>query len=82
MAFGKIHHMDVVSHTGSVRSIIIVAEHTQFFQLAYSYLGDIGHQVIGDTVGVLSDGTALVSADGVEITQKYNVPFRICFLDV
>ena len=82
MAFGKIHHMDIVSHTGSVRSIIIVAEHPQFLQLAHSHLGDIGHQIIGDTVGVLSDGTALVSADGVEITQKYNVPFRICLLDV
>ena len=82
MAFGKIHHMDIVSHTGSVRSIIIVAEHSQFLQLAHSHLGDIGHQIIGDTVGVLSDGTALVSADGVEITQKYNVPFRICLLDV
>ena len=82
MAFCKVNDMDVISDAGSVRSIVIVAKNTQLFQLANCNLCDVRHQIVRNTVWILTDQTALVSTDRVEITQQNNVPFRICFLDI
>ena len=82
MSLRQIDHMDVVSYAGSVRSVIVVSEYVELFQLAHGNLGDVGHQVVGDAVGILTDHAALVSADGIEVTQKHHVPFRVRLLDV
>ena len=34
MAFRKIHHMDIVADTRSVRCIVIVSEYAHLFQLS------------------------------------------------
>ena len=73
MAAGQIHHMDVIAHAGAVRGGVVVAEHVQLFQRAHGHLGDVGHQVVGDAVGVLADEAALVGADGVEIAQQGHI---------
>ena len=52
MAPGQIHNMDVVTHTGAVRGGVVVAKDVHLFQLAHSHLGNVGHQVVGDAVGV------------------------------
>ena len=44
---------------------------------ASAYLCDVGHEVVGDTLGVLADGAGLVRADGVEVAQKDNVPLLV-----
>ena len=82
MALCQINDMDVVTYTGSVGGIVIITEDTQLFQLADCYLCDIRHQVIGDTVGILANGTALVSSDRVEVTKQDHIPFGICLLDI
>ena len=65
--------MDVVAYAGAVRGGIVVAEHMHLFQRAHGHLGDVGHEVIGDAVGVLADQAALVGADGVEVAQQRHV---------
>ena len=64
MAAGQIHHVDVVAHAGAVRGGIVVAKDMHLFQLAYGHLGDVGHEVIGDAVGVLADEAGLVRTNG------------------
>ena len=39
MALCKIHHMDIVTDTGAIGSIIIVAEDRKLFPSAYCHLG-------------------------------------------
>ena len=74
--------MNVITHAGSVGGIIIITEDTQLFQLANCHLCDVRHQVVGDTIGVLTDGAALVCSDRVEVTKQDHVPFGICLLDI
>ena len=46
-------------------------------QLADGDLGDVGHQVVGDAVGILTDATAHVGTDGVEVTEQNHGPFGV-----
>ena len=64
---GQVYYVDIISDAGSVGGVVVVAEYVKLFQLAYGNLGDVGHQVIGDAVGVLADGSALMGTDGIEI---------------
>lgn len=52
------------------------------FQLAHSHLGDVGHQVVGDAVGILADQAALVGTDGVEVAQQRHIQAGVCMADV
>ena len=67
--------MDIVPYSGTVRRIVVIAEHIQMIQLAHCHLGNVGHQVIGDTVGSLADQPGLVCADWIEVTQQHHVPW-------
>ena len=82
MAFGKVYYVDVVTDTCSIRCIVIVSEYAELFQFAYCNLCDVWHQVVRDTVRVLTDGSALMSTDRVEVTKKNYIPLRICLLDI
>ncbi len=82
MTPGQIHNVDVVTHTGAVRGGVVVAKDVHLFQLAHSHLGDVGHQVVGDAVGVLADQAALVGTDGVEVAQQRHVQAGVRLADV
>ena len=82
MTFCKVNHMNIVSHTSSVQSIIVITEYTQFFQLAYSHLCNIWHQIIWNAVWILADSSALMCSDWVKVAKKHYIPLRICFLNV
>ena len=73
MAPGQIHHMDVIPDAGAIGGGVVSTKDVELFQLAHGYLGDIGHQVVGDAVGVLADETTFVGADGVEVAQQSHV---------
>ena len=77
MALGQVHHMDVVAHAGAVGGVVVVAEHVQVIQLARRHLGDEGHEVVGNAVGIFTDAAALVGADGVEVAQQHHAPLRV-----
>ena len=46
-------------------------------QLADSDLGDVGHKVVGDAVGVLADQAGRMGADGVEVAQQRNIQLGV-----
>ena len=74
--------MDIVTYTGSVMGVIVISEYPKLLQFANCHLCDVRHQVVGDTVGILADGSAYVSSDGIEVTKQNHIPFRICLLHI
>ena len=82
MAAGQIDDVDVVAHAGAVRGGVVVAEDVHLFQLAHGHLGDVGHQVVGDAVGVLADEAGLVGTDGVEVAQQGHVQAGVRLADI
>ena len=46
------------------------------------YLGNIGHQIVGNAVGVFANLSALVCTDGIKVTKQDDIPGRICLLDI
>ena len=65
----QIYHMNIVPYAGAVRGGVVVTKHAQLLQLTHSHLGNVGHQVVGNAVGILAHGAALVGADGVKVPQ-------------
>ena len=82
VAAGEIDDVDIVAHAGAVGGVIIVAEDAQLGTFAHGDLGNVGHEVVGDAVGVLSYRAALVRTHGVEIAEEDDVPFGVGLLDV
>jgi len=69
VAVGKVTHVNVVAHPGTVGSGVIVAVHIEMWQGADGYAGYIGHQVVGDAHGRLAYESGFVGSDGIEIPQ-------------
>ena len=64
----KVHNVYIVAYARAVRRGVIVAKHAQFLAYARGGLGDIGHKVIGNAVGLFAYKAAFVRAYGVEIS--------------
>ena len=47
-------------------------ENVQVRKHTFCDTGDIRHEVVGDTVGIIADKPARMGADGIEVAQKYN----------
>ena len=77
MAAGQVDNMDVVAHAGAVGGRVVIAKDVNLLQLADSDLGDVGHEVVGDAVGVLADQAGRMRTDGVEVTQQRNVQLGV-----
>ena len=73
----QVDHMDVVAHPSAVRCVVVIAVDLKLRQLADGDLGNIGQQVVRDAVGVLTDQSALVGADGVKVAQQHHAPLRV-----
>ena len=82
VAAGQVDDVDVIAHAGAVGRGIVVAEDVDVVELAHGDLGNIGHEVVRDALGVLADETALMGADGVEITQQHDVPALVGRVEV
>ena len=54
MAKGEICHMDIISDSCSVGCVIIPAKDAETGKRTHCNLGDIGHQVVGQPLGVFS----------------------------
>ena len=77
MTFGKVYDVDIIPDACAVFGGIVIAEHIEVVELAYGNLWDIGHEVIGNTVGVLTDESAYVCADGVKVAKEHDRPLVI-----
>ena len=73
MALGQVHHVDIVPDAGAVRGVIVISVDMDFFQLAHGDFRNIGHQIVGNAVGVLSDEAGLVGPNGVEVAKQSHV---------
>ena len=77
VAFGEVADMDVVAHAGAVGSGIVVPKNAQLLQPAAGHLGNVGHEVVGNARGRLSDEAAFMGPYGVEIAQQGHLPARL-----
>src|SRR5439155_7644912 len=60
MAACEIDHVDVVAYAGAVARRVVAAEHPKSVAKAHGDLGDIGHDVVRNTLRVLTDQSARV----------------------
>ena len=74
--------MDVVAHAGAVGRVVVVAKDVHGVALADGGLRDVGHEVVGDALGVLAHEARGVRADGVEVAQQHDVPLRVGGVEV
>ena len=82
MPLRKIYHMDIIPDSRSVRRRIIIAEHPDIRQLSQRYFSDIRRQIIGDSIGIFSQKSALMRAYRIEIPQQHHIPLRIRLLQI
>ena len=54
--------------------VIIITENRETLSLARSYLSDIWEEIVGYTLGILSNSSALVSTDRIKISENSNAP--------
>ncbi len=74
MAAGEVDDVDVVADPRAVVGVVVAAEDAEAVAFTDGGLGNEGHEVVGDAVGVFADGARLVGADGVKIAQQGNAP--------
>lgn len=74
--------MDVIAHTGAVRSGVVHAEDCEILAAADGDLGDVGHEVVGNARGVLAYATGGVGAARIEVTQDEDVPLWVGLVQV
>ena len=72
--FCKIHYMDVIPHACSIGSGPVTAEYLQRWSEANGHLAHKGEKVVGNAMGILTDPSGGMGANGVEITQAYDSP--------
>ena len=70
MTLCQVYYMDIISYTGSVRSIIIISEYIQMIQFSNGNLCDIRYQVVWNTLRIFTDQSAFMSADWVKVTVR------------
>ena len=70
----EIDHVDIITHAGSVRRIVVVTENRQMVQLTDRNLRDIWHQIIGDPGGIFPDEAGGMRSDRIEVAKKDNAP--------
>ena len=78
----EVDDVDIISHARAVGGGVVVAEDADLLELPARHLRHIGHQVVGDALGVFADEPRSVRAHGVEIAQQDDVPCVVCTEDV
>ncbi len=74
MSLRKINHMDIVSDTCSIRCIIVIPEYLYRISLSYGYLHHIGEEVVRDSSWILSDESARMSTNRIEVSEIHYMP--------
>ena len=77
MPLGQIHHVDVVPDPGAVLGVVVRAEDAEDLKLTRGHPHDIGHEVVGNAVGIITDQAAFMRPHGIEVAQGGNPPALI-----
>ena len=59
--------MEIVALAGAVGGGIVAAEDGQLFQLACGHTTDVRHQIVGDTVGIITQQAGFMGTNGIEV---------------
>ena len=73
----KVHHVDVIADTASIRGIVVIAEHRELLPQSGRGLRDEGHQVVRDPQGQLTDPRGGMRTDRVEVAEQGGPQVRI-----
>jgi hypothetical protein len=66
--------MDIVSDTCSIRCIIVIPEYLYRISLSDSDLHHIGKEVVWDSARILTDESARMRANRIEISEIHHMP--------
>src|SRR5690606_10819735 len=77
MTLREINDMDVIAYSRAIARRIIVTPNIELLPTASRNLCNDWHQIIWNTFGVLSDQTAFMRTNRVEIPQNCYFPARI-----
>lgn len=77
VAASEVDDVNVVAKTGAVGCFVIVAKDMKLGEFAGGDFHDVGHEVVRDAVGVLTEETGDVVADGIKITKGDDVEFGV-----
>lgn len=70
VSYRQINYMEIIPLAGAVRRRIVAAEDGQLLQLSRSHAADVRHQIVGNTVGIVSQQAGFVSANGVKYCSR------------
>ena len=70
VSYRQINSMEIIPLAGAVRRGIVAAENRQFLQLSRRHATDVGHQIVGNTVEIVSQQAGFVSANGVKYRSR------------
>ena len=82
MAAGQIHNMNIIAYTGAVRRVIVISEDADLRQLADCNLRNIRQQIVRNPLRILTDHTALMCADRIEVAKQHNIPLIVRSVNV
>ena len=82
MASCKVYYMDVVTNTGSVRCIVVISEYVDALKLSNCNLSNIWKQVVRNTLWILTDQTALMSTDWIEVAKQDYIPLWVSSVNI
>ena len=68
MRLCKIHNMNIISDTGSIRSRIIITKDFYIRKFTSSYLENIWQEIIGNTIRIFTKQSAWMGADRIKIS--------------
>lgn len=77
VAIHQVHDVDIVTDAGAIRGVVVIAKYAEEGALTMGDLGDIGHEVVGDAVGALTNEAAGVGPYRVEVAQADEIPLVI-----
>ena len=82
MAVREVVDVQVVALAGAVGGRVVVAEDGQLLASPDGDLGEVGHEVVGDALRVLSDQPRRVGSGRVEVAQERDPPAWVGLDDV
>ena len=82
MSLGEIYHMDIVSYSCTVRSVVIISENMDSITLADGNLCDIRYKIVWDALWILTDKSRRMCSDRIEVSEQDNVEVRLCLIDI
>lgn len=77
MARSKIHHVDIIPDTSTIRGIVVAAPDVEALASSNGDLRNKWKQVVGHAFWMLSDEAARMGTDGIEVAKDAYRPARI-----